>query len=143
MDLNELTEKMVQRVKNLSQYLVDDDYTNAIEDALEELGWTLPVTDTFKTLWIKKRTYRHLIFYLYTESAAKFKFEQISLNQRFEHYGDILKKIDEEYTQAKEEFMNEFEDIDPSKMFTTYVPSGFQYDDLGRDVTNYTNRQEE
>lgn len=135
MDQAELITKVTQRVKNLSQYLIDDDYVNAVEDTLEELGWTLPAVDPFQTLWIKKRVFRHLIFYLYSESAAKFKFEQIALNQRFDHYGIMLKKIDEDFEKAKEENPNDFDGIDSSKMFTTAIPTGFAYDELGRDLT--------
>ena len=75
---NQMMTLLEKEVKGLTSYLDSDDYSNACDDASRETGFTFPVADGFQTLWMKSRAKRHIFFYLLTESAHKFKYEQIA-----------------------------------------------------------------
>ena len=130
----EMMGRIKQEVKSLATYLESSDYNNALSDAKRETGWSTFTTD-FKEHWIKMRAKRHLFFYLASESARKFKVKQFSLDQRFKHYMALIKKMDEEFEEAKEEHPEHFTDADVSDLFGTKLDAGFAYDDLGRDIT--------
>ena len=128
MTQTEMEEKLEEEVKGLSTYLEGDDYTNACNDASMDTGWAFPVSTNFKILWMKQRAKRYLFFYLFSESAHKFKYEQINLNQRFDHYKD--------FAEAIEANPQEFADVDAYELFGTSARSGFQYDPVtGKDTT--------
>jgi hypothetical protein len=133
-DRDELIQMVQIRIKGLSQYFVDDDYDGAVEDALEELGWSLPTTDSFQIHWLKLRTRRHLISYFLTESASKFSVDQIKLNQRFENLSQLVKQMDEDFYRAQNEYPELFAGADAGKLFAM-IPAGFKNDWLGRDTT--------
>ncbi len=136
MTQTEMEEKIEEEVKGLSTYLEGDDYTNACDDAARETGWSFPVTTSFKIRWMKDRAKRHLFFYLYTESAHKFKYEQINLQHRFLHYDKLIASMDKRYEEALESFPNEFAGVDSYELFGTKVDAGFAYDPMtGKDVT--------
>jgi len=133
---SELKVLLEVEVKGLTSYLDSADYDNAIDDAERDTSWTMPVTTDFKIKWMKERAKRHLFFYLYTESAHKFKFEQINLQHRFEHYSKILKFMDEAFEKAIENNPHEFSDMDAFHMFGTKIDAGFKYNNVtGRDET--------
>lgn len=136
MTQSEMEEKLEEEVKSLSTYLDGDDYTNACNDASMETGWAFPVSTNFKTLWMKQRAKRHLFFYLFSESAHKFKYEQINLNQRFDHYKIIIETMDKSFADALEANPQEFADVDAYELFGTSASAGFQYDPItGKDTT--------
>lgn len=138
----DMEEKLEEEVKGLSTYLESDDYTNACSDASRETGWAFPVTTDFKILWMKNRAKRYLFFYLYSESASKFKYEQINLQQRFEHYGKIIADMDKSFAEALEAFPHEFASVDAYEMFGTKIDAGFQYDPVtGKDITYNSNNK--
>jgi len=142
MTRDELIMKLQQEVKGLTSYLATPDYENAVDDALRDTGWSLPNSTVFKIQWMKDRAKRHLFFYLQTESAHKFKFEQINLQQRFQHYTILIKTMDEDFEKAKLENVHEFAGVDSFKIFGTQVEPGFAYEpETGRDVT-YDDDQE-
>lgn len=126
---------MKQEVKGLSSYLVDHDYENAADDASRETGWSFPVSGNAKELWIKQRMKRHLFFYLYSESAHKFKYKQINLQHRFDHYKELIKQMDDQYKVFVEERPDLFAGASISHLFGTKVDAGFAYDPTGRDIT--------
>jgi hypothetical protein len=137
MTKDDLTQLLIEEVKGLDNYLVADDYSNALDDAARET-WALPVTTDFRIFWVKERAKRHLFFYLMTESAHKFKYKQINLQQRFEHYKEIIfgkGGMDEKFAEAIEENPAEFSGVDTFKMFGTKVDAGFAYDDVGQDIS--------
>ena len=111
------------------------DYTNAIESAEQELGWTLPISDSYQQLWIKNRSKRYLFFFLLTESAHKFKFEQINLQHRFDHYKELIKSMDEEFQKELEARPEKFSNVSATHLFGTQINAGFKNDALGRDAT--------
>src|SRR6056297_1679867 len=67
------------------------------EQALNELGWSLPISDQVKSYWLIQRGKRHALDILRTESAFKFKYKQINLNQRFEHLDRLINVLDETF----------------------------------------------
>jgi len=93
------------------------------------------IRPTSRYIWLKNRAKRHLFFYLASESARKFRVKQFSLDQRFKHYMQIIKKMDEEFLTAQEDRPEEFAGVDPSALFGHKIDAGFAYDELGRDIT--------
>lgn len=138
MTSGELTTLLTAEVKNLSTYLVSADYTNAISEAQQETGWTLPVTDNFRMLWIKRRAKRHLIYMLYVGSASKFRVDQISLGDRFKHYGEIIKLEDAAFEKGMAERPDLFCGVSATNYFGVQAGTGHAYDGLGRDITDYS-----
>jgi hypothetical protein len=138
---SELKALLAKEIKGLSSYVVADDYTNAVSEAQLETGWTLPVTENFKVLWIKRRAKRHLIYALYTESASKFKVDQINLGERFKHYGELIKTEDAAFETIKEDRPEMFTEAsgisDPVAYFGMQIGTRHAYDELGRDITDY------
>jgi len=126
-----------EEVKGLTSYLTDPtDYDNAADDASRETGWVYPVSGNFKEYWTKQRIKRHLFFYLYTESAHKFKYKQINLQHRFDHYHKMLESMDNAFTLAIEERPDLFAGVSVSHLFGTKVDAGFAYQRLtGKDIT--------
>lgn len=122
-------------VKGLTAYLDTEDYTSATNEAILEFGSSYPVTDTDMQVWVKRRSKRHLFYYLMTEAAHKFKFEQINLQQRFDHYFKLIKVEDEAFAAFIEDRPDLFANVDTHKLFGTLVSAGFSYDALGRDTT--------
>lgn len=137
MDESQLIDKLKEEVKNLTKYLTSpSDYKNAIDDALRETGWVLPAETNFKIYWIKQRARRHLFFMLLSESAHKFKYKQINLQQRFGHYSKLIEKMDEDFAAIQESNPAEFSGVDAFKAFGTVAGAGFSYEPLtGRDIT--------
>ena len=137
MDEGALITTIKEEVKNLTKYLTSPiDYQNAINDALRETGWALPVTSNFQIYWTKQRARRHLFFMLQSESAHKFKYEQINLQHRFEHYTKLIKSMDEKFVEAQEANPSEFSGVSAFKEFGTVANAGFAYEPLtGRDIT--------
>lgn len=141
MEQAEMELLMEQEVKGLTSYLDRVDYVNACNDAAMETGFSFPTSTDFQTLWNKTRAKRHLFFYLLSESAHKFKYEQINLQHRFEHYRKLIDDMDLKYEEAKEEYYLDFSGASGVNIFGTKIDAGFQYDPLtGRDTTyNDTN----
>ena len=125
-----------REVKGLTSYLDSQDYKNAADDAARETGFSFPVAEGFATLWMKDRAKRHLFFYLLTESAHKFKYEQINLQHRFDHYRNIIEYMDKKYSEALEEYAYEFAGATAINMLGTKIDAGFAYESqTGRDLT--------
>jgi len=137
MTRDEMLELLPLEVRGLNNYLVDEDYSNACDDAARDTGWSFPITDDFRILWQKNRAKRHLFFYLLSESAHKFKYEGISLNQRFDHYFTLVNKMDSEFEKVQETHPEEFMTVDSYLLFGTKIDAGFSYDEVGRDTTYF------
>jgi len=133
---SQMVSKLEQEVKGLTNYLDSDDYSNAVDDASRETGFSFPVTEGFQTLWVKTRAKRHLFFYLLTESAHKFKYEQINLQHRFDHYRNIVDYMDKQYAEALEEYALEFAGASGVNALGTKIDAWFSYEpQTGRDLT--------
>ena len=131
----ELIPLLMTEVKGLSSYLDPVDYSNACDDAARETGWAFPVTSDFKEYWMKLRGKRHLFFYLYTESAHKFKIKTLNLDQRFSHYRLMIRDLDREYRAIQAVYPHEFAGGEVYEMFGNKIDFGGSSDDLGRDTT--------
>ena len=108
MTSDEMIVQLQAEVKGLTSSLATADYTNAITAAERDTGWELPQTADLKITWLLSRAKRHLFSYLMAESAAKFKFEDINLQQRFDHYRLLIKDMDKDFKEAQEEYAFEF-----------------------------------
>lgn len=141
MESAEIIELVEQEVKSLSTYLDSEDYTNALNDALRETGWSCPTSVSFQIHWIKMRAKRHIFFYLASESARKFKAKQFHLGQKFDHYMSIIKYMDEEFEKAKEEFPDQFTDANLEELLGSKIDAGFAYDKFGNEITYDVNQE--
>ena len=139
----ELIAKIKEEVKNLTTYLEDPvDYENALADAYRETGWAVPITSDFQLVWIKQRARRHLFFMLLSESAHKFKYDKINLQDRFKHYSTLVKMMDEKFAKAITDNPTEFAGVDAYKLFGTVAGTGLAYEPLtGRNITYDSNQK--
>ncbi len=107
----------------------------AVNKALAELGWSLPIDNAEKEMWLVIRAARHACYILWIASAQKFKYKQVNLQHRFEHYEKLIKHMDSEFDAALSANSTLFSNIESYKLFGTAVGAGFAYDDLGQDIT--------
>ena len=135
MTQNELIVRLQRAMRVQVNDLEADDYVDAIDDAEQELGWTLPQTDSFKLKWIRTRAVRHLLYLLQTGAARKFRFEGAHLHHRFKHYSTMIDIMDKEFATAVEEQAHLFEGVDAYKLFGSKIDAGFSSNELGEDTT--------
>ena len=127
-NVEEIVDRLQVKLGVTAEALSDEGYELAADSALKELGWAIPISHPLKEFWVLERALRHSIFILSTEAARKFKYKQISLNQRFEHYNKLLEKMDADFRFAKEENPDLFADCiymddDIIKRWITYIPN--------------------
>ena len=103
----------------------------------EFLGqWSYPITDDFQSYWFLERGKRHLIYIFLIASAHKFKFKQISLNNRFDHYIQLIRLMDDEFLKAAEDNPMAFPVASGGVLFPMYLANTFNYDFLGREYAD-------
>ncbi len=107
----------------------------SVNRALAELNWTLPLDNAEKEMWVVLRSVRHALYILWIASAQKFKYKQVNLQNRFEHYEKLIKNMDSEFSDAVSANVTLFSNIESYKLFGTVVGAGFVYDGLGQDIT--------
>lgn len=128
-----LTLRMGANSENIS----DDGYAVGAETAMSELGWDYPLSHPLKVFWAYSRGVRHCLFILLIESAHKFRYKDIFLQNRFSHYSTLIDKLDKDFEKAKEENAEMFfsaasvsaEDIISS--MCAYIPNVRDYDIYG------------
>ena len=136
MTRDEMITQIQAEVKGLTSSLATADYGNAIDAAERDTGWELPQTADFKISWLLERSKRHLFFFLLSEAASKFRFKDIHLQNRFEHYRTLIKDMDLAFKEAQEEFAFEFAGVDSFQIAGTKIDAGFQYEpQTGKDLT--------
>jgi len=136
MTRDEMITKLQAEVKGLTSSLADADYGNAIDSAERDTGWSLPQTSDFKIKWLMNRSKRHLFFFLMTESAAKFRFKNIHLQNRFDHYIRIIEVMDKNFVKAQEEYAYEFAGVSSYELAGTKIDAGFASNhQTGEDMT--------
>lgn len=119
--------------------LTPDGFSVAVDSALLELGWVLPCTHPKKVLWIINRSLRYCIEILLIESAHKFRYDKIFLQNRFSHYQTLIEKMDKDFEKAIEDNPSLFatmNTIDPdyiTNAMTAYIPNLRDYDIYGRE----------
>ena len=134
-EMNEIVIALDVLLSASSDLLTSDGKESAVNSALTELGWILPQTDTAKIWWITKRAWRHASYILWFASAQKFKYKQVNLQQRFDHYEKVIVSMDAEFEEALRTSANIFAGVDVTKMFGTVIGAGFIYDYVGTDIT--------
>ena len=112
----------------------------AAQQALDELGWGLPVTDNRQGYWSIERTKRQMLYILLIQHAERFRYKQIHLQQRFDNYLRLITQADELFAKAIEDDLSGLFPLDMDlDQFAKYgflqIPAGFVYDQLGRDLT--------
>ena len=133
-DLDEFTDKVSIELGGLATKVAGDAFESASNKAYNEVQWAYPITDPFKIFWFLERGKRHLIQIFLIESAVKFKYKQIHLNQRFDHYLLLIKKMDEDFLRAIEENPEAFPTPAGGVPFPVYIANTFTYDFLGRSL---------
>lgn len=127
----DVVEWLKVRLKSAAAMFSDEELEQAVTTAQAETGWSLPVSAHFRTFWICERSLRAAIAMLCIDSAHKFKFKQINLQHRFEHYNKMLQQMDEAFEKAKAAHPEEFVDSalsedDKIKLFGTYHAPSFR-----------------
>lgn len=131
--LSQYQEKVSYAIGDASNILSTEEILSALNRALNELSWSLPVTNQNKEFWLIERGQRHCLDILRSSSAHKFKYKQINLSHRFEHYNTMVDTMDRKFITAL--------DNDPALATTNganlfmYINSGFDYGELGEDLT--------
>ena len=133
-DTDALVELLKLDLGDVADSLSDDQTARAVNSALAELGWTLPSLDA-QDYWLTKRAARHAIYILLIMSAPKFKYNNINLNQRFDHYKLLVELMDTEFGRAMKDNLILFNSVTPGQLFGEVIPAGFVYGDWGRDLT--------
>jgi len=138
-NIEEYIEEIQTALGGLSDHLGDSAVEFVAEQALNETGFSYPLTGTTK-FWGVQRGKRHAIDILRTTAAYKFKYKLISLNQRFDHLDKLIKDLDEVwYTALKTDPVLISIGIDINQTFGTYLGNGFIYDQSGVDRTRLLN----
>ena len=123
------------QLSSLATLISEDGYVLVCDQAAQELGWSYPVTVPTKALWMIKRATRHAINILRIASAKGFKFKQVNLQHRFEHYHKLLEEMDKEFEEAVNGDLALFAGVDSFRMFGTKIDAGFTYNSFGLDMT--------
>ncbi len=136
---DELIDTLRFKMGTNSDNLTDDGFSVAVDSALLELGWVLPCTHPNKVLWIINRSLRYCIEILLIESAHKFRYDKIFLQNRFSHYQALITKMDDDFRRAIEDNPSLFSSmiqLDSEFIVSSmmaYIPNLRDYDIYGRE----------
>ncbi len=136
---DELIEILSFRMGTNSSNLTESGFSVAVDSALLELGWVLPCTHPKQVLWIINRSLRYCLEILLIESAHKFRYDKIFLQNRFSHYQTLIEKMDKDFEKAIEDNPSLFANmvqIDSEYIvnaMTSYIPNLRDYDIYGRE----------
>jgi hypothetical protein len=136
---DELIDILRLKMGTNSDNVTDDGFGVAVDSALMELGWVLPCTHPKKVLWIINRSLRYTLEILLIESAHKFRYDKIFLQNRFEHYSKLIERMDKDFQTAIDEdsaLFSTMTTIDSEYIvnaMTTYIPNLREYDAYGRE----------
>lgn len=122
----------IGRLKGLTDLYSDDEFIEVMRTTERETGWPLPVEGNDRITWFLRRATRHALYLLLVMNANKFKYKQINLQQRFEHYLKLIEMEDAAWLAADIP-LDTAEDRIAS--FGNVASAGFAYDHLGRDIT--------
>lgn len=131
----ELIQKIRSSLGSSAELLGSGEYEFVAYQTLNELGVDYPIDNRTLQLWGIERGKRHAIDILRIQSAHRFKYKQLSLNHRFNHYDAILKEMDRKFEEA----LNSDPDLLGVDLLTgsygTYIENGFVYDQFGNDIS--------
>lgn len=137
-NIDDLIEGIQLRMGGNAENVTEDGLNVAAETALSELGWTIPVVHPLKIFWTYHRAVRHSTHILMIESAHKFRYKEIFLQNRFSHYKSLIDDMDKAFERAKDEnpdlFMDSvyIDDATITSSLSYYIPNVSDYDNLGR-----------
>ncbi len=132
--INEFTTEIEKAISSSASYLEPEELEFAATQALRELGFSLPIDNKKKEYWCIERGKRHALDILRTVSAHKFKYKQLSLNQRFTHYDALINKMDSDFEKALNSDPDLL-DIDMTQFFGVYLGNNMIYNQFGEDVS--------
>lgn len=132
---NDLVLKIQSSLGPSSELLEPTEFEFAANQALAELGWKYPITDLRKEYWCIQRGKRHALDLLRIVSAHRFKYKQISLNHRFDHYDRMIQSMDDQFEKARKTDPVLAEAEFDAGVFGVYIANNFIYDQTGNDVT--------
>ena len=133
---SQLVDLIQRELGGLSTKFDDNNYADALDEAERETGFSAEGnSNSFQITWLKSRTKRHLFFQMLSESAHKFKFKQVNLQHRFDHYMRLISKLDGDFKIAIEENAHEFAQVSVIHLFGHKADAGFSYDHMGNDTT--------
>jgi hypothetical protein len=137
-NIDDLIEGIKLRMGGNAENVTEDGLNVAAETALSELGWAIPVAHPLKIFWTYHRAVRHSTHILMIESAHKFRYKEIFLQNRFSHYKSLIDDMDKAFERAKDEnpelFMDSvyIDDASITSSLSYYIPNVSDYDNLGR-----------
>lgn len=134
-DASELTVLVKTQLSSLATLITEDGYNFVCDQTIQELGWSYPLTTSIKLFWVIKRATRHALNVLRIASANKFKFKQVNLQNRFEHFQKLIESMDKEFEEALATDTALFAGVDSFRMFGTKIDAGFAYTITGKDIT--------
>ncbi len=137
-NIYDLMERVQLSLGGSSSLLGEEEVEFSASQSLNELGFKIPIKNPKKILWSIERGKRHCLDILRIQSAHRFKYKQLSLNHRFNHYDALIKDMDERFEKA----LNtdpDLMDIPFSGIMGHYISNGFVYDQFGNDVTKQMN----
>lgn len=138
METPELIERIERDLMDLASEFSPEHFTDAVNDAEAELGWSMPQVDIFKLKWLKERTKRHLFAnYRAGMIASDQQINQVHLEQPFKHFTILIEELDQAFNKELEENMALFAGVDATQLFGTRISAGFVYNAAGEDVTKY------
>ena len=137
-NIQDYAEKVQLALGDLQEQLEEDHVEFAIEQTMDELGWSFPIKEGTRPYWAVQRAKRHCLDILRTTAAYKFKYKQINLQQRFEQLHRQIYQLDFDFRTALKYDASLF-DIDISDSFGTYLGNNIIMDQYGNDVTKLMN----
>lgn len=108
MDVQDLIFLLTIKLRGVAASFEPPTLDAAVKLATIECGWALPVATSFRTHWLLERAYRHCIAMMCTETAPKFKFKQINLQHRFDHWFKMLQELDKQFAAIQAARPEEF-----------------------------------
>lgn len=135
-DVSDFTDQVTIEMGSLASKVAPDAFDQCSNKTIAEFQdkWTYPITDPFKAYWFMERGKRHLIQIFLIETAHKFKYKQINLNQRFDHYFKLLEMLDKQFLEAVTENPAAFPEPAGGGVFPDYIANTFTYDFLGQEA---------
>ena len=136
---DQLIDIIVNKMGSNSSNVSEDGYGVAIDSALLELGWEIPCSHPKKIFWLINRSLRYSIEILLLESAHKFRYDKIFLQNRHTQYLATLNKMDQDFAKAVEDDPYLFASgtsVDTEYLveaLSAYIPNIRSFDIYGRE----------
>lgn len=132
---DDLTDVIKIQMSSSSTLITADGWEQVAEMTMNELGWDYPVSNPTQMFWAVTRGVRHACFILMIAAAHKFKYKQANINQRFDHYKELIAELDKKFEAGIESDPTIFANVEAYKLFGTKIDAGFKYNSLGEDLT--------